>query len=76
MLFKEMYEKEVRHLLADGLTYKKLDFNPFPQLVSLINEKLFFVFEVYLLTKKEFGYLRVENFNIPTFYIIPKITQE
>lgn len=48
-------------------TYKRLDFNPSLQLVSLINDKLHFAFEADLLTKKEFGYLSVEDYNMPKY---------
>lgn len=58
--------------MSDGLTYLKLESNPFPHLVALINDKLFCTYEVDLLTQREFGYLRVDDFNIPTLYIIPK----
>lgn len=36
----DMYEKEVRRLLSDESTYRKLDYNPFKPLVKLINDRL------------------------------------
>lgn len=42
----------------------------------MINDKLHLAFEVDLLIKNKLGYLRVDNFNIPTFYVIPKIHKD
>lgn len=73
LLLAKRYEREVHRLLSDSLTYSKFDSNPFQALVVLISDKLFWALEADLITKKEFNYLRVEYFNNPTFYIIPKI---
>lgn len=51
LLSTDKYEKEVRHLLSDKSTYKTLDFNPFLQLVGLINDKLHWAFDVDLLKR-------------------------
>lgn len=42
-------------------------------MVILINDKSQWAFEADLISKKELDYLRVIDFNKPTFYIIPKI---
>lgn len=55
------------------MTYERLLTNPFPALVDELNYKLHLVLEVALITKKEFYYLRVPEYNTPTFFIIPKV---
>lgn len=46
LLSAEMYEREVKRLLSDPLTYSKLDHNPFEDLVRLINDKLKWAFVI------------------------------
>lgn len=75
LLSADRNEREVRRLLSDSSTYSKLDSNPFQSLVALINDKLSWALEADLITKKEFNYLKVDDFNTPTFYIIPKINK-
>lgn len=53
LMSEDLYEREVRRLLADNSTCRKLEVNPFPQLFELVNDKLQFAFEVDLITKKE-----------------------
>lgn len=73
LLSVDFYEGEVRRLLNDESTYKRLHHDPFQDLVELINEKLQWAFEANLISKKELEFLRVVDFNKPTFYIIPKV---
>lgn len=68
-----VYEKEAKRLLGDTNTYRRLDGNPFPKLVQNLNSKLDDAMEGGLLTKRECEYLSVEDYNIPTFYCIPKV---
>lgn len=73
LLSEKLYEDESLRLLGDTSTYKKLTSSPFPALVEALNGKLKLGMEAGLLTKKEFLFLRVDEMNIPTFYIIPKL---
>lgn len=52
LLSAKLYEREVSRLLPDSSTYSKLDLNPFQALVALINDKLSWVLEADLITKK------------------------
>lgn len=54
----------------DRLTYEKLITNRFP---AYLNYKLSFAFESSLLTKKEYEYLKVADYNTPIIYILPKV---
>lgn len=67
--------KEAKRLLNDQTTYEKLDSNPFPALVSELNRTLMDAKDEGLLTNREYQYLLVREFNVPTFYIIPKVHQ-
>lgn len=60
-------------MLGHRSTYKKLEVTPFLSLVGTLNTKLKLGLEAGLLSKKEYNYLKVENYTIPTFYIIPKL---
>lgn len=73
LMSEEMYDGDIRHLLGDGDTYKQLENNPFPAIVQVLNEKIKFAKEVGLLSKCEYEYLWIDEYNIPTFYIIPKV---
>lgn len=73
LLTEDQYEGEALRLLGDKSTYCKLDSNPFPDIVNALNYLLSLGLEEKLITRKEFNYLRVSQFNIPTFYIIPKL---
>lgn len=70
---KETSMKEVKQLLGDMTMYTKLDHNPFPDVVCELNERLNGAKEVGLLSKREFEHLLVKEFNMHTFYIIPKV---
>lgn len=52
---------------------KKWPKNQFPDLVTEINYCINRAFKVGLLTRKEVEYLRVEDYNIHTFYVTPKL---
>lgn len=73
LLTQDQYEQEEMRLLLDKSTYRKLSSNPFPAIVMALNYKLNLSLEESLITKKEFNYLKVLQFNTPTFYIIPKL---
>lgn len=73
LLNQQYYEQEVKRLLSDTSTYRRLDSNPFPHLVMELNTKLTWAKDEGLLTQREFEHLFVREFNVPTFYIIPKI---
>lgn len=73
LLNQQDYEKEAKRLLNDQITYEKLGNNPFPALVQELNRKLMEAKDVGLLTVREFQHLHVWEFNVPTFYIIPKV---
>lgn len=69
---EKQYLEEVFRQLNDPSCYESWNNNPFPNLVREINNHLTRAHEVGLLTNKEFLFLKVEDFNIPTFYITPK----
>lgn len=69
----DMYEKEIVRQLSDTSTDKRLTSNPFPALVVSLNQKLLLAYEANLLTKKEWDYLKVGEYNNPTFYVIPEL---
>lgn len=61
------YETEAKRLLGDPMTYKRLDYDPFPEVVRELNRKLDGARDVGLLNKREFEHLLVGEFNVPTF---------
>lgn len=67
------YETEAKRLLGDPMTYKKLDRDPFPELIQNLNGMLIEAREAGVLSRREFEHLFVREFNEPTFYIIPKV---
>lgn len=73
LLDEILYEKEATRLLGDQKMYEKLDFDPFLKLTVELNEKFKMDREEGLLSRQEFEYLRVRDFNVPLFYIIPKV---
>lgn len=73
LLDDDKYEAEVRRLLSDPDTYSKVERNPFPKVVKALNSILDDAKETGLLTKHEFDHLSVNEYNIPTFYCIPKV---
>lgn len=73
LLNQRHYETEVKRLLSDKSTYKKLDNNSFSYLVRELNNRLTMAKDDGLLTQCEFDHLSVREFSVPTFYIIPKI---
>lgn len=73
LLTQEKYEQEVMRLLLDKSTYRKLTSNPFRLIVTALNNKLSLGLKEDLITKKEYNYLKVLQFNTPMFYIIPKL---
>lgn len=73
LLNQQDYEKEAKRLLNDQTTYEKLDSNPFPALVLELNRKLMDAKNEGLLTNREYQHLLLQEFNLPTFYIIPKV---
>lgn len=73
LLNQQHYEKETKRLLNDQTTYQKLDHNSFPVVVNELNRKLLEAKDEGLLTIREFLYLNVREFNVPTFYIVPKV---
>lgn len=72
LLSQALYEETMR-LLQDETTYQRLPANPFPKIVASLNFKLNMALEEHLITLKECKYLSVNEFNIPTFYTIPKL---
>lgn len=53
LMNKHAYEKEAKCLLNDHLTYKRLDYNIFPEVVRQLNWKLSEAKETGLLTTRE-----------------------
>lgn len=76
LLNENEYEGKVRRQLRDESTYVRTENNPFPILVVKLNEKLKWAQEIGLPTKREYEYLFVIKFNVPTSYIIPKILED
>lgn len=61
------YEKKAKKLLSDDTTYCRQDHNAFPTVIQELNRKLTFAKDEGLLTMREFQYLSVQEYNIPTF---------
>ncbi|KAM9324650.1 KN motif and ankyrin repeat domain-containing protein 4 [Gastrophryne carolinensis] len=73
LLDRDYYIAEIMKQLNDHTTYRKVDFNPFPQVVMRLNDKLDWAKEEGLLTPKLFEFLRVRDYNTPVLYTLPKI---
>lgn len=74
MLWQEkQYLEEVFRQLNNPSCYERWPNNPFPDLVKEINYRLCRAHEVGRLTNKEFLFLKVEDVNIPNFYVTPKL---
>lgn len=74
VLWKEQaYLDEIDRQRLDSSCYEKCPRNPFLDLVDGIIYCLSRAFEVGLLIKREYEYLKVNEYNIPTFYITPKV---
>lgn len=73
LLSNTMYENQALCLLRDETTYRRLSTNPFSQIVANLNFKLNMALEECLITRKEYRYLSVQEFNTPTFYTISKL---
>lgn len=71
LMDNKLYETEAKRLLGDSLTYRRLDHDPFPNMVQKLNGILLEVKEAAILSQRECDHLFVKEFNIPTFYIIP-----
>lgn len=67
------YEVEVKRLLSDQNTYRRLDVDPFPRVVHELNSKLDDAMEAGLLMKREYEHLFVDDFSVTVFYCIPKV---
>lgn len=74
LLSQDMYEKETMRLLKDETTYKKLPYNPFPEIIDALNFKLRMAFDSNLLSSKETKYLCVNKFNTPIFILLLSFT--
>ncbi|KAM5140434.1 alpha-2-macroglobulin-like protein 1 [Mantella aurantiaca] len=69
----EAYMEEANRQLSDPDCYTKIPTNPFPPLVAEINDVLKHAKQVNLISKKEYDYLMIREYNIPTFYMLPKV---
>lgn len=59
LLSQDLYERETMRLLKDENTYKKLSYNPFPEIIDALNFKLRMACDSNLLSNKETKYLCV-----------------
>lgn len=75
LLSEKYYEDEILRQLSDQSTYVRLKTNLFPLVIGSLNHKLLLAFKAFLLTRKEFDYLTVIEFNIPTIYTSPEYTR-
>ncbi|KAM5171926.1 LOW QUALITY PROTEIN: DNA-directed RNA polymerase III subunit RPC2 [Mantella aurantiaca] len=67
------YVSEIHRQLSDENCYMRVTQNPFPKLVKMINDTLRLAKSEGLLGRRDFEYLLVREYSIPTFYVLPKI---
>ncbi|XP_068129502.1 extracellular calcium-sensing receptor-like [Hyperolius riggenbachi] len=76
LLREHDYMEEIKRQLSDTETYRKLKSNPFEVIKTNLNMLLYSGYDQGVLTKDEYDYLVVNEYTIPTIYVLPKIHKD